>query len=84
MIKNIENLLRKITGFQTPLFGLSIDPSAGRKGSIPKLLDPICITYSDNEKSISFLQENNDRIVFIKSNTVITITTSVKFITRSS
>lgn len=67
MFKWISHVLSRITGVSTPLGGISWTQPEARTSKVPTLSEPIYITYAENQKVISFLEVNDNRIVFINT-----------------
>lgn len=67
MFKRIRQILNRINGFSTPLGGVSWNLQEPRNSSIPIFREPIFITSMKNQKFISFLEDNDCKIVFLNS-----------------
>jgi hypothetical protein len=65
MIEKIFRWLRRITGFSTPIGGISWSPSKTKYDDIPKYNGLILITSGSNDDLISFLEKNSGRIVIL-------------------
>jgi hypothetical protein len=65
MSKWLRHIFRRITGFSTPLGGISWNPSATTVSKVPTLRETIHVTWPENDKIISFLENNDHRIIFL-------------------
>jgi hypothetical protein len=66
-MKQIRRWLRQLTGFSTPLGGLSWSPIPEKRDDIPTFDGTILLTSNGNDEFISFLDQNAGRIVFLKT-----------------
>ncbi len=67
MIKNIFRWIRRITGFSTPIGGISWSPSKTKYDDVPKYIGTILITSGNNDELVSFLEKNIGSIVILDS-----------------
>lgn len=74
--------LRRITGFSTPLGGLSWSPSKDGHDIVPTFAGEIFLTSEGNDEFISFLDKNTKRIVFLNAiiDASVTIQSQVDFV----
>ncbi len=78
-MERLRRALRRITGFSTPLGGISWDLSESKTNEIPIFDKEIYVTYSGNETFISFLDANEGGIVFMRSTLDASMATTKQF-----
>ena len=59
----LKQFLRRITGFSTPVGGLSWELSH-REPPIETFVETVCITLAENDAFIRFLERNTGKLVF--------------------
>jgi len=75
MIEKILRWLRRVTGFSTPIGGISWSPSKTKFDDVPRYTGSILITSDSNDELISFLEKYSGRIVILDSIIDISVST---------
>jgi len=67
MFKWVKHILSCISGISTPFGGISWDSKEPKNSKVPTFSDPIYVTYTENHNFISFIESNDNRIIFLKT-----------------
>lgn len=78
-MERLRRILSRITGFSTPIGGISWNQSGSKTNEIPIFDEQIYVTYAGNETFISFLDGNESRIVFLKATLDASVATTKQF-----
>ena len=67
MKTKLRELLSRITGISTPLGGVQWEPRSNDPPTIARFDDTFCITMSNNDGFIDFLERNDGKVVFMNA-----------------